>query len=208
MQVQNINSNNYRNSYSPNFGLMNVTEKGQKLLNKWWGQAPEKMDKINGWKKDLLKTDNFDLNFEELCKDMFLIIESKNPDWPSCEAPLRVYNFPKGRRLDVFGTDLIDCGDFVSYPLEFGTNQDAVEAYNTLKSYQKEGAIYTIDKVKWAVDSVKILEKAFKYMENPKVEKNVAETSKAAEIATPIETKADKVPFLERLKNAWLALKG
>ena len=213
MQVQSISSNNYNNHYSPNFGIMTITKKGQQLLDNLWGNAPEYMNKIEGLKKGLANTKYFDLEVDELGDKfwMFILKKEKNPEYRSCEAPLYVFKEPKKNKLDVFGTDILDCGDNVWYPLEFATDKDAQAAFNTLNTFKNTekglGDLPPIMQIKWAVDSVKILEKALKYMENPKVEKVVTETPNAAEIATSIETKV-KLPFKQRLKNAWLALKG
>ena len=64
MQVQNINSNNYQNYNSPNFGTMIVTKKGQQLLDNLWGNAPEYMNKIEGLKKGLANTKYLDLEVD------------------------------------------------------------------------------------------------------------------------------------------------
>lgn len=199
MQVQNINSSNYKNHYSPNFGVLKVSGRVEKLTK--------------GFEKELADTKYFDLEIGELSSKlwMFILKKEQNPKYHSCEAPLYVFKEPKDNKLDVFGTDICDCQDNVWYPLEFATKEDAQAAFKTLNTYKNRekalGDLPPFEQVHWAVDSVKFLEKAFKYMENPKVETVVDETPKVTEIASPSEAKA-KLPFTQRLKNAWLALKG
>ena len=198
MQVQTIQSNNYN---APNFGTLQVTKEGRKLIKSWSGRA-NVWRHINMWKKELADTKYFDLQFDGLCKNLFPIIKSKNPyDTCNCEAPLRVYDEPEGKKLYVSGTDLIDCGDWVGYSLKFKTEKDAMNAYHTLKKYMHGYSMATIEKMQWTVDSVKILEQAFENMYGTKSFKNKGASSAS-------ETKNTKLPFLQRLKNAWQALKG
>lgn len=191
MQVQKVQSNNYKNCNLPKFGALNITERGQKLLNIWGSSYPEILPKFDIWKKGLANTKNFDLEIDELHKDLWLKIFSKNHDYPSCEGPLRVHERAKRGKLWVYGTDLIDCGDFVSYSLKFAAKNDADVAYDTLKGYQNRKEVYGSlnlpEKIQYAVDSVKILEQASNHKSTPNV---------------------DKLPFRQRLKNAWAALKG
>ena len=198
MQVQTIQSNNYN---APNFGALQITKEGRKLIKSWSGRA-NVWRHINTWKKELAATKYFDLQFDGLCKNLFPIIKSKNPYYTyNCEAPLRVSDEPKGKHLWVAGTDLIDCGDWVGYPLKFKTKEDAENAYNTLKKHQHGNSMTTIEKMQWTVDSVKILEQAFENMYGIKIFKNWGPS-------TASETKNTKLPFMQRLKNAWQALKG
>ena len=198
MQVQTIQSNNYN---APNFGALQVTKEGRKLIKSWSGRA-NVWRHINMWKKELAATKYFDLQFDGLCKNLFPIIKSKNTyDSSNCEAPLRVYNEPKGKNLYVSGIDLIDPGDWVGYPLKFKTKEDAENAYNTLKKYMHDSSMPTVEKMQWIVDSVKILEQAFENMYGTKIFKKEVPSFSS-------ETKPAKLPFPERLKKAWQALKG
>ena len=191
MQVHTIQSNNYTSYNSPNFGKLYLTEPAEKLIKSWEGAA-EKLQKIDIWKNELAETKNFDLEIDELCKRLFITIKSKNSDWQSCEAPLRVDNEPKNKKLLVYGIDLLDCGDWVTYSLKCTSDVDAKEAYNILKAYQDDPSISTINKIAWAVDSVKVLEKGT-----------------TAKSKTVINSKgSEKLPFIKRLKNAWLVLTG
>ena len=193
MQVHNIQSNSCT-SYNPsNFRALKLTQPGEKLI-KSYSEGSEILQKIDIWKNELAETKYFDLEIDELCKRLFITIKSKCSDWKSCEAPLKVCDEPKGKELLAYGTDLLDCGDWVTYPLTFATNKDAKIAYNTLKGHHNH---FPINEVAWAVDSVKILEKACEnmYPEMAVVSDSTKETT-------------NKIPFKQRLKNAWLALKG
>jgi len=67
-----------------------------------------------------------------------------------------------------------------------------MNAYNTLKKYQDMQDISTIDKIAWAVDSVKIMEQSLEYMTGPK----------AAEGAETQKTKSTKISLGQRFRNA------
>jgi len=172
MQVQNINSSNYKNHYSPNFGTMNVTKKGQKLLNKWWQhRAPKNLLKIEEWKKELADTKYFDLEIGEINGYLSMLIHQKDSFCISSNDPLRVFstlldNKPVGNKLTVFGHD--SGSKLLSYQLEFASEKEAENAFNILKKYEEGKSAYSIDMIAWAVDSVKIWEKAFEHMKNPK----------------------------------------
>ena len=193
MQVHNIQSNNYTSYNSPNFGKLILTQSGETLI-KSYSEGAEILQKIDMWKKELAETKFFDLEIDELCERLFISIKSISSPWQCCEAPLKVYNQPKGKKFVAYGTDLLDCGDWVSYPLKFATNEDANAAYNILKGHHNH---FPLNEVNWAVDSVKILEKAYDNMFH--------KHPKASDSATK---KAAKIPLGKRLKNAWLALKG
>lgn len=197
MQVHNVQSNNYTSYNSLNFGKLNLTEPGEKLI-KSLPEGAEILQKIDIWKNELAETKFFDLEIDELCKRLFITIKSKYSDWMSCEAPLKVSEAyddePKGKKFSAYGTDLLDCGDWVTYPLKFATNKDAETAYYTLKRHHNH---FPINNVAWAVDSVKILEKAFENM-----------YPKMAAVSHSTEEMIPKTPFIQRLKNAWQALKG
>ena len=210
MQVHNIQSNNYTSYNSPKFGALNVTKAGEKMINSWYGKDAV-WQKINIWKEELAKTKYFDLEIDELCNGMWLQINDKDGGHWNCEAPLRVEDKPKGKNLCVFGTDLIDCGDWVTYPLEFASVKEAENAYNTLKKYQHDHSRPTLEEIEWAVDSVKILERGTDvYMTRTvAAEPASAIEDKTESKVTETADKADtKIPFRQRLRNAWLALKG
>lgn len=205
MQVHNIQLSNCNNSYSAStFKALNVTDAGYKMIKSWHGGGADVLRKIDLWKEQLANTKNFDLIIGAICNDLFMEIERKKPNLLNCEAPLRVYDVPTGRKMLAYGTDLIDCGDWVTYPLSFASDEEAIVAYQTLKKYQDDPNIYTINKIAWAVDSVEILEKGVEDSSNNPQEvvlrNHEAPESKAA--------KSQKLPFFKRLKNAWLALKG
>ena len=221
MQVQNINSNNYNKNYnSPNFGVMRVSDLTNTWLKVHYNNAPEKLAKLDIWKKELANTEFFNLDVEDACKDLWMIITNiKNrlvigkeiKTYRNCEAPLYVFRGPEGCKLDVYGCDICDTQDSVWYGLEFASPQEAQNAYTKLNGYKENekflGPLDPLEQIQWAVDSVKILEQAFAYMTNQKIVKATAETPKAEDIVSE-SSKVEKLPFRQRLKNAWLALKG
>lgn len=180
MHVHSIQSDNYKSYNSPKFGELNVTEAGTKMINSWYGSEAV-WQKINTWKKELVNTERFNLTIDELCNGLFMLIEDKTSNYRSCEAPLRVCDEPQGKEFWAFGTDLIDCGDWVSYPLEFKSCQEAEEAYTTLKKYQHGHSMPTIKKIEWAVNSLKILEKGTGYPTSSEVAdmQGISETNNA-----------------------------
>lgn len=114
------------------------------------------------------------------------------------EAPLHPVN-TTNNQLFAYGIDLIDCGDTFSYNnLKFPTSKEAADASSILESHQKACTPYQRNDFKrlhWAVDSLKILDKAY-------TNKNIEKTNE-----TPNATKNIKTSFIQRLKNAWQALK-
>ena len=196
MQVQIIQSNNYQHYGSPAFGTLKVSENAQKMINSRYDSSVSQM--IGTWKKELDSTKHWNLNIFEICDQLWMAIESKNSYSKSdCEAPLSVSVKPESNTFYVYGR-CIGGGGYVWYRPEFPSHKDAENAYNTLKKYQDmqdtDKDIDTVDKIAWAVDSVKILEQAYENMINPKKENP--------------ESEIKKLPLSIRIKNAFQALKG
>lgn len=211
MQVQNINSNNYKCYNSPNFGVMRVSDFTNTWLKSRYSNAPEKLAKLDIWEKELANTNFFNLSVEDAGRYLWMGIMSKNPKVRrNSEAPLYVFREPKGCKLDVYGTNICDTQDSIWYGLEFVSEEQAQNAYNKLKGYkenEKKLGLAPLEQIEWAVDSVKILEQAFEHMTNPKIEKATVETPKVEKIVSE-SPKVEKSPFRQRLKNAWAVLKG
>lgn len=113
--------------------------------------------------------------------------------------------------------------DMFSYTnLRFPTAQEAVEAYSKLSEHADNCypflyATNSFDKLKWAVDSTKILDSATEYTgsdaivygqgSSPVVRKSkptqIIETTQEVKQASPI-----KLSIMQRIKNVWQALKG
>ena len=196
MQVQTIQSNDYKRYNSPNFGELKVTEGAQKIINSWQKDSISKA--IDTWTKELNNTKHWNLNILENCGKLWMALESKNNYSKSdCEAPLSVSAKPESNTFYVYGR-CIGGGGYVWYRPEFPSHKDAENAYNTLKKYQDmqdtDKDIDTVDKIAWAIDSVKFMEMAYENMINSKKENP--------------ESEIKKLPLSIRIKNAFQALKG
>jgi hypothetical protein len=118
---------------------------------------------------------------------------------------------PKNNSFWAFGTDLIDPGDWVSYPLEFDSSEEAENAYATLRKHQHDGSMPTLELLEWAVESVKILDQGLdSYMTRAKAAEaaNTTKDTAASKVTEITDTTNTKLPFGQRLKKAWFVLTG
>ncbi len=210
MQVIRTQSNNYNNQ--PNFKALIVTEKGAKALSKAFN--PKQLEQITKWGKELKNTKHFDLEIDAVVNDLFYTFNHKTNSRLSSEAPLHPVSI-KENALNACGVDLLDCGDWFYYNnLKFPTEQDACKAYATLSLYKKTCTPYfhnVFKRLEWAVESTKILDKSFEYMkQNPFVLMGYNKHSflKPQSVTEQFKQTTEKPSILQRLKNAWQALKG
>lgn len=217
MQVNRIQSNNYNNQ--PNFGVLRITETGAKALRKAFN--PEQIEQITKWGKDLESTKHFDLEISAVIDDLFYTFRHKTNPRLSSEAPLFPVSVDRNI-LNARGVDLIDCGDKFYYNnLQFPTAQEAGEAYSKLVAHESTCTPYprkinSFDRLTWAVDSTKILDRATEHTGGGAIRVGYYPTSpiireqKTVQAVQTVEetTKSSKPPFMQRLKNAWQALKG
>lgn len=212
MLVNRIQSNKYNNQ--PNFKALIITKRGANALQKAFN--PEQLEQVAKLGKELENTKHFDLKISAICGDLFYAFKHKTNPRLDSEAPLHPGAL-NGNRLYAYGIDLLDCGDIFSYRnLKFPTAQEAGEAYSKLseheeKCYPFSEAINSFDKLKWAVDSTKILDKATEYTGSDAIVYGSVPSSvvKQSKQIQPTETtKPAKPSIIQRIKNAWQALKG
>lgn len=218
MQVNRVQSNNYNNQ--PSFKKLIVTEKGAKALRKAF--SPEQLEQVAKLGKELENTKHFDLRINAICDDLFYAFKHKTNPHLDSEAPLHPCTL-NGNRLDAYGIDLLDCGDIFSYRnLRFSTAKEAKKAYSKLsehleKCYPFPNTINSFDKLKWAVDSTKILDSAAEYTGSDYIvydslSSSVVRKSKPIQVTETTQevksTKPIKPSIMQRIKNAWQALKG
>ena len=135
------------------------------------------------------------------------------------EAPLHPLSL-NGNRLSARGVDLLDCGDIFTYSnLEFPTAQEANKAYSKLLKHKQTCTPYpykinSLERLEWAVDSTKILDRATEYTGSDYI-RGIVQPRTVAKQAEKIQTnqvatteKVENSSFMLRLKNAWQVLKG
>jgi hypothetical protein len=161
MQINRIQGN-----YSQSFGALNIDGAGRKAILKHFN--PEQIKQIKVWKKDLAKTKNFDLDITTSVDDIYLIFNNKKHPFSSSEGPLQPA-MPRGNEIKAWGFDIFNSGNPVVHNLKFSTPQEATQAYETLTAHRRKfmetGNKDQFERVAWAVDSTKILEKSHDYME-------------------------------------------
>ena len=168
MKVQIVNNNNQLN-----FGKMIITQKAERLATKRFNYT--QLAQIEVWKKDLENFNKFDFEIGTIGDNYFVLglwDKTKNKKYRSCELPLEPQTYKKGEKsFEVHGIDLCDPGDFISYRMEFPTQEQAEKTHKLLSGYKllQEAGFSQIHKdegyfsiLRWAVDSVKNLEKFIK----------------------------------------------
>lgn len=168
MKVQTVNNNNQLS-----FGKMIMTPKAEKLAVKRFNKS--QLAQLEIWKNDLKDFKKFDFEIITTGDDSFALRmwdKTKKKKYGSCELPLEQMSYKKGEKsLVVYGAGLQDYYDFVSYHLEFPTAEEAEKTCNLLNGYKllNEGGFCELHKdeglfsiLRWAVDSVKNIEKFIK----------------------------------------------
>lgn len=216
MRVNQVQTNCYNNR--PNFRKLEITEEGATFLKT--NLTPSEMEQVTKWGRELEDTRFFDLEIDTTMGREFLKLRSKITPQFDSEGPLFASRDCKGNKFNTYGRDLLDCGDWFSYDLEFPTEQEAQKAYDKLLHFESKCTPYTagsiMDKIEWAVESTKILEKASEYAGAKSIrwrtempQSTTIISKKPAVTQEPEITKGPaKSSFTQRLKNAWQALKG
>ncbi len=213
MQVNRIQSIN-QSQQSTNFKALKITEKGAKALKKAFDS--KQLEEVAKLGDELKNTKHFDLNISAIGDDLFYKFKHKTNPRLDSEAPLHPRSL-KGNKLGAYGIDLLDCGDIYIYGnLRFPTAKEAGEAYSKLsehaeKCYPFPYATNSFDKLKWAVDSTKILDRATEYTGSDAIVYGAGPSSvvKQSKQIQPTKTvKVSKPSITQRIKNAWQALKG
>lgn len=168
MKVQTINNN-----CQLNFGKMIMRPKAEKLAAERFNQY--QLAQIEIWKNDMKDFKNFDFEIDTIRDKFFLFRlwdKTEKKKYRSCELPLEPLTYKKGEKsLEVSGAGLQDYYDYESYRLEFPTAEEAEKTHKLLSGYKllNEGGFCKLHKdegsfsiFRWAVDSVKNIEKFIK----------------------------------------------
>ena len=168
MKVQTVNNNNQLN-----FGEMIMSAKAESLAKTRFNKY--QLAQIEVWKNEMKDFKNFDFQIGTMFDDSFVFQlwdKSKNKKYGSCELPLEPQVYKKdSKSFVVHGAGLQDYYDSVSYILEFPTAEESEKTHKLLSGYKllNEGGFCKLHAdegffsvVRWAVDSVKNIEKFIK----------------------------------------------
>ena len=183
MRVQQINNQDYQ----PSFEKLKITQTARKLMSEKFNA--QQLEQIKIWEKELGNTNHYDLRISGVVDRFVLMLDHKPTINGSFEGPLHAEDVA-GKKLNVWGTDILDCGDFVGFKLKFPSKKEAREAFDVLKNHEKS-KYDNFNRIAWAVDSTKIINKA---LDNSGNKTNVLDT-----IKKPIKS------FWTRLKKAYNA---
>lgn len=197
MQVQSINNN------ASSFGALNLTAEAKVLIERERGGKAA----IKRATKEL-ENSRWDLNIKTLGKDA--IYPYFGDDRATCVIPSRVQDeFVMVYSSEVGGDnddDITDC-------LKFSTPQRAKEVFETLKEHFFKNNKTPLQHFRWDVDAMKAFTEAelVPQTESPWahfLERKSSTPSVKNEIPIVEPAKSEKPSFAQRIKNAWIALKG
>ncbi len=208
MQVNRIQNNNYNSQ--PKFGSLKITKDGVKALRKAFN--PEQLKQVTQWGRELQSSKHFDLEIGAVCDELIYKFKHKASHRFDSEAPLHPASV-KGNKLCACGVDLLDCGDWFYYDLKFPTGQEAGKAYSILSKHEQICTPYqrnSFDRLKWAVDSTKVLNQAAEHTKELRVDAHMSTpvSKNSMTVQTTEVANHTKPSLVQRVKKAWQVLKG